>query len=66
MTSNVTYSAYTADKLRTAQAECNKAPWGQKRNDAKQLYERALKAHHLRRDAHAIELLDSLMEMLAD
>lgn len=65
MASNVTYSAYTADKLKTVKAECNKAPWGQKRDDAKRLYERALKAHHLRRDEYAIEQLDTLMEMLA-
>ena len=66
MTSKVAYSAYTADKLRTAEAECNKAPLGQKRNDARRLYERAMKAHHLRRDAYAIEQLDALMEILSD
>jgi len=65
MASNVTYSTYTAAKLEKVRAECRKAPRGQKRDDAKRLYEKALKAHRLRRDEYANEQLDTLMEMLA-
>ena len=66
MTSTVTYAAYTADKLRSVRAEWNKTPFGTKRDNAKRLYDRALKAHNMRRDEYAIEQLDALIELLAE